>query len=157
MTNQPLMQGGNNNPMLQMGPGGILSAPPMQPPQGNFQMANQQLQMTPQEQALYQRHLNNLYGGGGVNNPDGSRSTLYQLSFGSGGRIYNVPTVYGGSILSPDDAIARAHQIGLENFPSYGSQEEAEKRYNAMHDFMERDTAQYLRGNQFLRQMGSTP
>jgi len=43
-------------------------------PQTNFDAANKSLNMTPQEQALYQRHLTNFYGTGGVDNSDGSRS-----------------------------------------------------------------------------------
>ena len=118
-----------------------------------FNAAHKALNLTPEEQALYQTHLTNLYGPGGVDHPDGSRSSLYQLSFGQDGKFYNVPTVYGGQILSPDDAIARARQQGLSNFPSYGSEDEAESRYQAMHDYMGRDTQRYLR----LRALSSMP
>ena len=117
---------------------------PEQPPQENFQAAQQDLRLTPQEADLYQRHLSNLYGPGGVDNPDGSRSTLYQLSFEGNGKTYNVPTVYGGAILPPNEAINRAYEQGIEKFPSYATPQEAEARYNAMHDYMERDTGKYL-------------
>jgi hypothetical protein len=110
----------------------------------NFAAAVQAMQLTPQEQALYQRHLQNLYGPGGVTNPDGSRSTLYQMSTEINGRVYNLPTVYDGKILSPPDAMQRAQAQGLNNFPSYGSEQEAEARYQQMHQFMEKDTAAYL-------------
>jgi len=39
-------------------------------PQDNFTAATREMELTPQEQALYQRHLSNLYGPGGVDNPD---------------------------------------------------------------------------------------
>ena len=61
------------------------------------------------------------------------------------GKTYNLPTVYDGQIVPPEEAIARAQQQGLDKFPSYGSSEEAESRYELMHQFMERDTADYSR------------
>ena len=61
------------------------------------------------------------------------------------GKTYNLPTVYDGQIVPPEEAIARAQQQGLDKFPSYGSSEEAELRYELMHQFMERDTADYSR------------
>ena len=62
--------------------------------------AHQAMNLSPQEQALYQRHLDNLKGPGGVDNPDGSRSTLYQTSVDIDGKTYNLPTVYDGKILT---------------------------------------------------------
>lgn len=112
----------------------------------NLEAADKELHFTPQERALYERHLTNLVGKGGVNNPDGSRSTLFQTSFETDGKTYNVPTVWDGKILKPDEAIARARKEGLDKFPSYGTDEEAEARYEKMHTFMERDTGSYLRG-----------
>jgi hypothetical protein len=112
----------------------------------NLEAADKALNLTPQERALYERHLRNLTGPGGVDNPDGSRSTLFQLSFERDGKTYNIPTVWDGKILKPDDAIKRAEKEGLDKFPSYGSEAEAEKRYQQMHDFMERDTQQFLQG-----------
>jgi hypothetical protein len=114
-------------------------------PLGNYNAANRALFMSPQEQSLYQRHLTNLWGNGGVDNPDGSRSTLYQVGFtGPDNRQYNVPSVYDGQILSPDAAIARAQQSGLQQFPSYATPEQAEARYQAMHGYMDRDTTAYM-------------
>jgi hypothetical protein len=110
----------------------------------NLDAADKEMKLTPQERALYERHLTNLTGPGGVNNPDGSRSTLFQTSFESGGRTYNVPTVYDGKILSPKDAIDRAYREGIDKFPSYGSENEAEARYQKMHGYMEKDTAAFL-------------
>lgn len=118
----------------------------------NLVEAQRAMKLTPQETDLYQRHLANLYGPGGVDNPDGSRSTLYQANVGMGdGRAYNIPTVYDGKILPvdgprADNAIARAEAAGLNKFPSYQSPFEAENRYQRMHNYMERDTGAYLDG-----------
>ena len=111
----------------------------------NYNEANAALNMTPQEQALYQRHLTNLWGNGGVTNPDGSRSSLYQMSVGGpNGRFYNIPTVYGGQILPPDAAIQRAIQQGWGTFPSYPTAGAADARYQAMHNYMDKDTGAYF-------------
>jgi hypothetical protein len=114
-------------------------------PNRNMLAANAAMRLTPQEMALYQHHLDNAQKGG-VQNPDGTTSTLYQLSFDDGGRTYNVPTIYGNTRLSPDDAIALARKIGLQNFPSYASDFEAENRYHRMHNYLERDQINALTG-----------
>lgn len=121
------------------GPLGINQALPGVYPDANLKRANAAMNLTPQEQALYMMHLRNLYPSGGVPNPDGGTSTLYQVGFDHGGRTYNVPSVYDGKINAPDDAITRAIQMGLGQFPSYRSPFEAENRYQRMHNFMERD------------------
>ncbi len=108
-------------------------------PNRNMTAANTAMRLTPQEMALYQHHLDNLQKGG-VQNPNGSTSTLYQLSFDENGKTYNIPTIYGNTKLSPDDAIAFARKIGLDKFPSYGSGFQAENRYQRMHNYLERDT-----------------
>lgn len=113
-----------------------------------FDDANQSMKLSPQEQSLYRRHLTNLSGSGGVDNPDGSRSSLYAVTARFGDRSYIIPTVRDGKILEPKEAIAKARADGLDNFPSYGSDAEAKTRYDKMHDFMERDTERYQRRNQ---------
>lgn len=109
----------------------------------NFNAAHQELNLTPEEQALYQRHLENL-SAGGVKNADGSTSTLFQTSFEQNGRIYNIPTVWQTAqgkpvIVPPAQAIKLANMEGIDKFPSYSTTEAAEGRYEAMHRFMERD------------------
>ena len=42
------------------------------------------------------------------------------------------------------DAIQKAAKTGWNTFPSYGSPEEADKRYMQMHGYMEKDTANYF-------------
>ncbi len=112
----------------------------------NFYDAQRDLGMTPQEQDFYSRHLANLYGTGGVDNPDGSRSTLYQATIqGPEDRFYTIPTVWGGKILPPPEAINEVRKVGIDVFPSYGTVDEAENRYGQLHDYMERDTGDYLK------------
>lgn len=127
--------------------------------QSNLEAADAAMNLTPQERALYQRHLTNLYGSGGVDNPDGSRSTLYQTVEEHNGRFYNVPTVWNGRVetqpwtrpsdgktfsIPSDVAMANIKREGWDNFPSYASPEEADARYEQMHSFMEKDTADYF-------------
>jgi hypothetical protein len=97
------------------------------------------LNLTPQENYLYQMHLKNLLGPGGVTNFNGSRSTLRQMSTNIGDRVYNLPTVWGGRILPPDQAVQQAQQAGIQNFPSYATSDEAEARYQQMHEFLDQD------------------
>lgn len=113
----------------------------------NLAAADAALKLTPQEQALYQRHLTNLSGTGGVTNANGSRSTLFVNTFGVGDKTVVVPSVWDGKILTPDQSLERAKAEGLDKFPSYASDAEANARYGKMHDFMEKDTAQYNKGN----------
>ena len=112
---------------------------------GNLDAAHKTLRLTPQERALYERHLTNLWGTGGVDHPDGSRSSLYQMTVtGPDGRYYNIPTVYGGRILEPDVAVQRAASEGWKNFPAYDDADQAEARYQAMHKYIDRDTDAYM-------------
>ncbi len=118
---------------------------PIEPQASNLGAADAALKLTPQEKNLYERHLKNLNGPGGVDNPDGSRSTLYQAVVEGDGKFYNIPTVWDGKILPVPQAIQRAAQVGWDKFPSYKTAAEADARYEAMHKFMERDTADYLK------------
>lgn len=110
----------------------------------HLQEANQAMGLTPQEQALYQRHLTNLSGSGGVDNPDGSRSTLFQASVEHDGKVYNIPTVWEGKILPVPEAVRRVEAEGWDKFPSYANEAAAEARYQQMHSFMEKDTQDYF-------------
>ena len=116
-----------------------LDAPKTTYPLGksNLEAADKELKLTPQEKALYERHLKNLSSGGVPNN--GKTSTLFQTTVEIDGKVYNIPTVWDGKILTPDQAIERATQEGLDKFPAYSSEDEAEKRYQAMHRFIEMD------------------
>jgi hypothetical protein len=104
----------------------------------NYKSALEKLKLNEQEQFLYQLHAQNL-AAGGVANPKGGTSTLFAATFEIGGKTYVIPTVWNGQILQPDQALAQAKAIGLDKFPSYGSEDEAEARYDAMHGYMEKD------------------
>ena len=111
--------------------------------------ADADLGLTPEERFLYNMHLTNLHGRGRLEQPDGSISSLIQMSFeGPGGKTYNIPTLWGGRQLPPHDAIREAEKVGLDKFPSYASGDEAEARYQAMHDYLARDTGDFLQPNQ---------
>ena len=156
LVGQPAVQGGQDFYQA-----AVPMPPQQQPFQSNLDAAHQALNLTPQERALYERHLTNLTGPGGVDNaptpdnPQGSRSTLFQTSIERGGKHYNIPTVWDGKILAQFDdkgkftgapeAEKRAEAYGLDKFPSYNSEAEAEARYQQMHQFMDQDTAQYLK------------
>jgi len=116
------------------------------------------LKLTPQEQALYARHVTNLHSAGGVDNADGSRSTLYQAVQEHDGKFYSIPTVWGGKIetekfttasgkvmdVPNKTAIANVAKEGWDKFPSYASADEADARYEAMHKYMEQDTKRFM-------------
>lgn len=106
--------------------------------------ADQAMGLTPQEKFLYNMHLQNLNGPGKIVHPDGSISSLLQMSFERDGKVYNIPTVWGGKQLDPADAIKAAESVGLNKFPAYNNQEEAEARYDAMHDFLGKDTGDFI-------------
>ena len=125
----------------------------------NFGQAMQDLNLTPQEQGLYKRHLANLWGDGGVDNPDGSRSTLYQSVEQHNGKFYSIPTVWNGKRetekwTKPETgqvfdvpnatALANVAKAGWDSFPSYNDPNTADARYAQMHDYMEKDTNSYF-------------
>ena len=111
----------------------------------NLATAQKDLNLSQEETFLYKTHLKNLNGSGKVLNDNGSISTLYQTSVGVGDKTYNIPTVWGGKILSEDAAFEKAKSVGLNKFPSYGSEKEAEARYSDMHKYMEGDVQNYLK------------
>ncbi len=113
--------------------------------QSPYQQATAALHLTPQEQYLYQMHLNNLQGEGKVTQPNGDISTLLQaVVTGPDGKFYSIPTVWGGQALDPQAAAQRAGAIGWDKWPSYASPDEADARYESMHKFIDMDTAKHL-------------
>jgi hypothetical protein len=137
---------------------------PPQQFQSNLPAAQQALSLSPQETALYQMHLQNLTGPGGVDNPpdatnpQGSRSTLYQAVQEHAGKFYSIPTVWNGkrevepytksdgSVMDVPNqtALDNVSKTGWDKFPSYATPDEADARYEAMHKFIDQDTSQYL-------------
>lgn len=111
-----------------------------------YDAAQAALGLTPQERGLYERHLANLQGPGKVLHPDRSVSTLYQMSVqGPNQQTYNIPSVYNGRILPPEEAIRNAEQQGWHTFPSYPDPQTAEARYGQMHGFMDQDVGNFLK------------
>ena len=111
----------------------------------HLRAAQKDMRLTPAEQDLYKRHLTNLWTPSGVDNPEGSRSTLYQMvEQGPDGRFYNLPTVWDGAILAPDEALQKVDETGWDKFPAYKTPEEADARYRQMHDYMDRDTTDWM-------------
>lgn len=105
----------------------------------NFNDASNILALTKQEKNLYQYHLNNLTGSGGVDNPDGSRSTVKGMTVEMDGKTYVIPSIYKGKELTTDQAIENAKRIGIDSFPSYDQQDLADIRYRAIHDYFDKD------------------
>lgn len=101
--------------------------------------ANAALKLTPQEQYLYMHHLNNINTRQGTNNPKGDYSTIRSISAEINGKTYNLPTIWHGKELTPPEAVKQAEAAGLHNWPAYATEEEATKRYDAMHQFMAMD------------------
>ena len=110
-----------------------------------FENAVQQLGLSPQEQNLYWHHLGNLHGEGKVVQPNGDISTVLQaVTSGPGGLYYSIPTVWDGKALDIEAARQRAAQQGWSNFPAYSTSEQADLRYDQMHQFMDHDTEAYF-------------
>lgn len=116
-------------------------------PSNGFDAATRNLNLTPGEQYLYQHHLSNLYGSGKVTQPNGDVSTVLQAVVnGPNGQFYNIPTVWGGQQLQPNEAAKRAAAVGWDKWPSYSTPDEADDRYiNQMHPYMDADVGNWLR------------
>jgi hypothetical protein len=117
------------------------------PQDRHFYDAVQQLSLTPQEQFLYRHHLRNLYMGGRVMQPGGEISTALQVPVQGPGGWYNIPTVWQGQILPVPVAANMARLYGWDQWPVYGSEDEANARYMQMHAFMERDSGAWRDAN----------
>lgn len=110
----------------------------------NQDAADKEMKLSPEEKNLYDTHLRNLLGSGGVDNEDGSRSTLKATTVGIDDKTYILPSVVNGKILEDTkDIVDNAKKVGLDKFPAYSSSEEAEKRYDQLHSFMEKDTQNF--------------
>lgn len=124
----------------------------------HIQQATDDLNLSPQEQNLYKMHLDNLWSDKGVDNPDGSRSTLYQSVQEHEGSYYSIPTVWDGKRetepYTRDDgktfdvpnatALSNVDKMGWDTFPSGKDPDALDARYSQMHDYMEQDTSDYM-------------
>lgn len=112
----------------------------------NLSAADRTMKLSPEEKNLYQTHLANLESKGGIDNPDGSRSTLSQATIEHDGKVYSVPTVFNGKRLDKrEDIVAAVDKVGWDKFPAYATAEEAQARYDKLHGFMEKDTEDYMK------------
>jgi hypothetical protein len=97
---------------------------------------------------LYRHHLREL-ARGGVQNPDGSISTVRGMTApDESGRHRMVPTVRDGQVLEPRDAYRRAQQEGLWRYPGSFSPTRAYYDYMTdpdQHPRMEQDVEDYKR------------
>jgi len=81
---------------------------------------------TPQEKFLYEHHLQNL-AMPEAQNEDGTHSSLLATTMSFGDKTYILPSIYNGKRFDkPEDIEREARNVGLENFPSYASPEEAD-------------------------------
>jgi hypothetical protein len=148
-------------PMAPAGVDGKVPLPQPGPRTENRNAAQVEMNLTPEERALYQRHIDNLNGPGGVDNPDGSRSSLYQTVEEHDGKFYNVPTVWDGKIqtekwtdpksgktfdIPNKTALDNINKTGWDKFPAYATPEQADARYEQMHGYMDKDTGAYMAG-----------
>lgn len=68
-----------------------------------------------------------------VNNPDGSQSNVKLGTWEIDGKTYAIPTMVDGKQLSNEDALKVAKSHGFSNYPSFKSQNEAEKWIQKYH------------------------
>jgi hypothetical protein len=122
-----------------------------------FEKAKKNLNLNKRETRLYERHLANLYGGGGIDTGMGSRATLLTQTITENGRTYVIPTIWDGKVLGPDQALKRARKEGLARFPAYRSVEAAEKRYRDMHEYMDMDGEQWVNQNATAQASAASP
>lgn len=110
----------------------------------NQSAADKEMNLTPEESHLYDTHLRNLVGPGGIDNADGSRSTLKATTVEMDDKTYILPSVADGKVLEDTkDIVDNAKKVGLDKFPSYKTKEEAMSRYDQLHGYMEKDTQNY--------------
>jgi len=107
-------------------------------PVANLEQAKEDMGLNKQEVNLYNHHLDNL-AKGGVQNEDGSTSTLLAATVGIDNKTFVIPTVWNNKILSVDESIERAKDAGIDKFPSYDSEAVARGRYDAMHNYIAKD------------------
>lgn len=126
-------------------------------PTVQYDTASSHLGLSPQEQFLYQHHLNNLINGGYFRHPSGGVSTVLQRPVEHQGRYYNIPSVWGGQILSEMESRKRASAMGWQTWPSYSSWQDADARYMQMHDYMAQDLPAVLGAGANVQAGGARP
>ena len=115
---------------------------------------------SPQEQSLLDYHRDNLFNNKFLRNEDGSVTTLYSMTFeAEDGRIYMIPGYDSESrkTLEFNDALNRALEVGLENFPSYETREQARQAEEDLHKVIELDMMKFERENRNMQVGGQVP
>lgn len=107
-------------------------------------LADKNLRLNKRETRLYERHLDNLYGSGGVDDGLGGRATLLSDIVSEGGRYYIVPRIWDGEVLKKDEALKLARKESLRRFPAYSSKAKAEARLRDIHEYMDMDSEVWL-------------
>jgi hypothetical protein len=107
-------------------------------------LADRNLRLNRRETRLYERHLDNLYGSGGVDDGLGGRATLLSDIVSEGGRHYIVPRIWDGKVLSSSEALKMARKESLRRLPAYSSKAKAEARLRDIHEYMDMDSEVWL-------------
>ena len=102
-------------------------------------------QFSPQEQAALNYHRQNLIGGTGKANKDGSMTTFMGSVVDTNDGAMILPTYWAGSVRSVPDAMRFAIKSGID-FPKYPSVAEALAAEKRMHGVMEQDTTMFRKG-----------
>lgn len=98
-------------------------------------------QMNEQEQFLWNIHRQNSLGGG-VDVPGGGKGSVYAGTHEIDGRHYVLPSIWNGQVITDaKKIIENAEKLGLDKFPNYATEDEAERRYQELHQLMEQDAA----------------
>lgn len=69
-----------------------------------------------------------------VNNEDGTQSNVVTSTVGFGDRTFVIPTMVDGKQLDIDEAISTARSHGLDKYPSFSSEEDANTFSQNIHD-----------------------
>ena len=94
----------------------------------------------PDEQSVIDYHRQNLLGGTGMKNPDGSITTFYGAIAGDNDTGYTLfPRYWHGQIREVPDAVRFAIRSGIK-FPRYKTLQEAEAAEQRLHSIMDSDT-----------------
>jgi hypothetical protein len=119
----------------------------------NLAAADAEMHFTPQEKDFYQLHLDRLRSPNErIVDDQGNVSTLLQMTVDHEGKTYNIPSIWGGKIVSVDDAVKNVEKIGWDKFPSYNTPEEAEARYQRMHKYMDKDAEAFKTAQQEIKE-----
>lgn len=98
---------------------------------------------TPSEREVLLYHRNNLFGGKGLVNPDGSVTTFKGAIVETpDGKQALIPTYWGGAVRDIPDAVRWAVKSGI-SFPVYNTIEEAEAAEKRLHSLMDEDMKVY--------------